>query len=392
VRAPSLGSRRTPLESREPIVAFAQIRALLVGAAILGLAILGFPYGGSATAVIAAAALPWSLFVLAVTRRSVNAGLNPLIALGDMAVLGLLVAVEPDMYALAHFMALFLVAAHAHCQGSGWSLAIGAMPPIVLIPVSFMADVPVDQGLLHAYEVVFAVACLSTAILVGALREAESSARVRARELSRRTIDTESDVRRRLAVAIHDGPIQELSSVELMLSSAEHALERGDTGKGRAALSEARSLTRANVSFLRDEIVDLGPHAFEELSFEQAIYDCIELWTRRYGIRVKPEIAAEPLPPEVAGPLFRITQEAVANVGKHAQASTVTVRLRCEQSRALLEVEDDGRGFGDVDPLGPIEPGHIGLASMRERAEMLGGELTIDSDGSGTRVSVRAPL
>jgi signal transduction histidine kinase len=391
VRAP-FSPQRTPLESREPIVAFAEIRALIAGAAILGLTILGFPYDGSATAVIAAAALPWSLFVLAVTRRSVNAGLNPLIALGDMAVLGLLVAVEPDMYALAHFMALFLVAAHAHCQGSGWSLAIGAMPPIVLIPVSVIADVPVHSGLLHAYEVVFTVACFSTTILVGALREAESSARVRARELSRRTIDTESDVRRRLAVAIHDGPIQELSSVELMLSSAEHALERGDTDKGRAALSEARSLTRANVSFLRDEIVDLGPHAFEELSFEQAIYDCIELWERRYGIRVRREITAEPLPPEVAGPLFRITQEAVANVGKHAQASTVTVRLRCEPSGALLEIEDDGRGFGDIDPLGPIEPGHIGLASMRERAEMLGGELAIDSGGNGTRVSVRAPL
>jgi signal transduction histidine kinase len=56
-----------------------------------------------------------------------------------------------------------------------------------------------------------------------------------------------------------------------------------------------------------------------------------------------------------------------------------------------LEVEDDGRGFGAVDPLGPVEPGHIGLASMRERAEMLGGELAIDSDGRGTCVRIRVP-
>ena len=373
-------------------MAFAQIRALLAVAAILGLAILGFPYGGSASAVIAAVALPWSLFVLVVTRRSTEAGLNPLIALGDMAVLGLLVAVEPDMYVLAHFMALFFVAAHAHCQGTGWSLAIGAMPPLVLIPVSVMADIPVREGLLHVYEVMFAVACLSTAVLVGALREAESSARLRARELSRRTIDTESDVRRRLAVAIHDGPIQELASAELMLSSAERALDRGDAEAGRAALSEARSIIRGNVSFLRDEIVELGPHAFEELSFEQAVLDCVELWERRYGLQVSTKIDPSPLPPELAGPLFRITQEAVTNAGKHARASNVTVRLRCENGSAKLEIEDDGRGFGDVDPLGPGEPGHIGLASIRERAEMLNGELVIDSDGNGTRVCVSAPL
>jgi signal transduction histidine kinase len=389
---PPFTPQRVPLESREPIVAFAVIRALTATAGICALAILGFPYGGSATAVVAAIALPWSLFVLAITHRSTDAGLNPLIALGDMAVLGILLGAEPDMYAPAHFIALFLVAAHAHSQGADWSLVVGLLPPVVLIPVTFSTDVPVDDGLLKVYEVVFATACLSAALVVGALRSAESSARLRARALSRRTIDTESGVRRRLAEAIHDGPIQELASVELMLASAEQALDHGDDPRARAALTEARFLTRANVNFLRDEIVELGPHAFEELSFEQAIADCVELWERRYGVSVKAEIAAGELRSEVAGPLFRITQEAVANAGKHAAASTVTVRLHAEAGTAVLEVEDDGRGFGDVDPLGPAEPGHIGLASMRERADMLNGELTIDGDSGGTRVRVRVPL
>ncbi len=382
---------RTPLEAREPIVGFAVIRAAITVAAIIALAILGFPYGGSATAVVAAAALPWSLFVLAVTRHSTEAGLNPLIALGDMAVLGLLIAVEPDMYAPTHFIALFLVAAHAHCQGSSWSLFVGALPPIVLIPVTLSSDVPIDDDLLHAYEVVFAAACLATAIVVGALREAESSARIRARALSRRTIDTESDVRRRLAQSIHDGPIQELTTVELMLASAEQAFDHGDSTAGRKAITDARALTRANVKALRDEIVELGPHAFEELGFEQAVADCIGLWERRYGVSVRTEIAADDLPPEVAGPLFRVTQEAVANAGRHAGASAIKIRLSHGGGIALLEVEDDGDGFGDVDPLGSGEPGHIGLASMRERAEMLGGELAVESDSSGTRVRVRVP-
>jgi len=390
VRLPAIPVR-TPLEAREPIVGFAVIRAAMTVAALIALAILGFPYGGSATAVVAGAALPWSLFVLAITRHSTEAGLNPLISLGDMAVLGLLIAVEPDMYAPAHFVALFLVAAHAHCQGSSWSLFVGALPPIVLIPVTLSSDVPIDDDLLHAYEVVFATACLATAIVVGALREAESSARIRARALSRRTIDTESDVRRRLAQSIHDGPLQELTTVELMLASAEQAFDHGDSTAGRKAITDARGLTRANVKALRDEIVELGPHAFEELGYEQAVADCLQLWERRYGVSVRTEIAADDLPPEVAGPLFRVTQEAVANAGKHAGASVITIRLSHGGGIALLEIEDDGDGFGDVDPLGSGEPGHIGLASMRERAEMLGGELAVESDSSGTRVRVRVP-
>jgi signal transduction histidine kinase len=177
-----------------------------------------------------------------------------------------------------------------------------------------------------------------------------------------------------------------------MLASAEQAFARGDDPQGHEALTEARSLTRANIGFLRDEILDLGPQAFEELSFGQAVADCVEIWERRFGVTVKTDIDADRLAPEIAGPLFRITQEALANAGKHAQASTVTVRLHCDEREAVLEVEDDGRGFQDRDPQVAAGPGHIGLASMRERAEMLGGELAIDSSDSGTLVRVRAPL
>ena len=387
-----LAPRRTPIESREPILAFAVIRALIVITALLALAILGFPYSGAVVAVLAAVGLPGSVGILVLSRRSPQAGLNPAIVLGDMALLGLLQGVEPDMYAATHFTALFLVGAHAHFQGAEWSLVVGLLPPLILIPVTLATDPPVHEGLLHAYEVVFATACLSAALVVGALRTAESSGRLRARALSRRSIDTESDVRRRIAESIHDGPIQELSSAEMMLASASAALERGNQLAARAALDEARALTRSNITFLRDEILELGPHAFEELTFDQAVADCIEAWERRHGVTVTAETDAENLAPEVAGPLFRITQEAVTNAGRHARASTVAVRLRCEGRRALLEIEDDGRGFGAVDPLGSAEPGHIGLASMRERAEMLGGDLAIDSGHGGTRVRVDVPI
>ncbi len=70
------------------------------------------------------------------------------------------------------------------------------------------------------------------------------------------------------------------------------------------------------------------------------------------GVTVQTQINSVELPPEVAGPLFRVTQEAVANAGKHAGASTITVRLLLRRRPRPLEIEDDGHGFGDVDPLG----------------------------------------
>src|SRR5688500_5753306 len=118
---PALTPPRTPLASRDPIVGFAVIRALLAAAALIALAILGFPFEGDLTAVIAAVVLPWALFVLAIPRHSTEAGLNPLIVLGDMTVLGIVIAVEPELYVPTQFTALVFVAGHAHCQGASLS-------------------------------------------------------------------------------------------------------------------------------------------------------------------------------------------------------------------------------------------------------------------------------
>ena len=355
---------RTPLASRDPVVGFAVIRALLSVAAVIALAIFGFPYEGNVTAVVAAVALPWAVFVLAVTRHSTDAGLNPLIVLGDMTMLGILIAVEPELVRARAVHRALLRGRGAHCQGASLSAFVGVLPPLVLIPVTFAADVPVETELLHVYEVIFAVACLSTAVVVGAMREAESSARIRARALSRRTIDTESSVRRRIRPGdprrADPGADQRRG---MMVASAEHALGRGDEAEARRALSEARSLTRANIGFLRDEVLDLGPLALEELSFEQAVLDCIRLWERRFPITVKTRVSTPTSwRPRSAGPLLRITQEAVANAGKHGEPSTITVRLHCE------ERERDSRGRGRRARLRRCRPARIrGARAHRSR-------------------------
>ena len=248
-------------------------------------------------------------------------------------------------------------------------------------------------GDLHAfYETVFVLSALATGVVVGSLRTAESASRLRARSLSRRTIQAEAEGRRRVAEALHDGPVQELIGLDMMLGSARKAAHDGRADDATRLLDEAREVTERNIRVLRDELVELGPYAFEELSFQTAIENCLPIWNRRYGVEVLVAIDPIELPSDVSGVLFGIAQEAVVNALRHAGAKTVSLSLRTVDSSLELRVTDDGEGFRDSDPLGAAEPGHLGLAMMRERAELLDGSLEIETSERGTRVLVLLPL
>jgi len=95
---------------------------------------------------------------------------------------------------------------------------------------------------------------------------------------------------------------------------------------------------------------------------------------------------------QVANDLFRITQEAVANACKHGNSDHVHVTLAADGQYIDLRVVDNGKGFGDVEPLGQHKPGHIGLAGMRERAELLSARLDVTSEPGRTEVYVRVPV
>ena len=166
----------------------------------------------------------------------------------------------------------------------------------------------------------------------------------------------------------------------------------GRRDEASALLDDARELAERNIRVLREEIVDLGPYAFEELGFDTAIENCIPVWRRRYGLEVMATIERIELPGDMAGDLFRIAQEAVVNAGRHSGAEAVSISLRTVDSQVELRVTDNGKGFGDADPFGLSPPGHLGIASMRERAELMNGSLDIESSDRGTRVLVRAPL
>jgi signal transduction histidine kinase len=195
-----------------------------------------------------------------------------------------------------------------------------------------------------------------------------------------------------VAEAIHDGPVQELIGLDMILGSAAKAAAEGRREEAAALLDDARELAERNIRALRDEIVDLGPYGFEELGFAIAIENCIPIWKRRYRFEVMATIERIELPPDMAGDLFRIAQEAVVNAGRHAGAEAVSISLRTVDSEVELRVTDNGHGFDQAQPFDSPGPGHLGLASMRERAELLDGTLDIESSERGTRVLIRVPL
>jgi signal transduction histidine kinase len=385
--------RRLPIESARPLVVFALGRVVIAVVALAAIAALGFPYGGRAAAMVGLVLLPWSLACLLLARSNPERALSPLVVVGDLIALLAFELVVPETLGVVRVTALFLIAAHAHFQGERRGLALALVGSIVLVAASAVRDdTPIDGDTLAFYEIVFVLSAVATGIVVGMLRTSESASRLRARAVSRRSIQAENEVRRRVAEAIHDGPVQELIGLAMMLSSASKAAAEGRRDDATTLLDEARMLTERNVVALRDEIVELGPYAFEELGFETAIENCLPVWERRYGFEVMLSIERVDLPSEMAGDLFRIAQEAVVNAGRHAEADTVSISLRSLDSQVELRITDNGAGFEGPNPLVATEAGHLGVASMRERAELLGGMLDIDTSELGTRVLVRAPL
>jgi signal transduction histidine kinase len=387
----SLG--RPPIESPEPVLRFAALRLLLAITALVALVATGTPFAGHLTAVVAGVALPWAIGNLLLAQRRPDLALAPFVPAGDLAVLTIAELVTPETYGVVRFLAIFLIAAHAQFQGQVRGLVIALANCVVLVPIAALRNAtPVNGDMLAFYETLFVVCAFATALTSSSIRTAETTGRLRARQVSRHMIETESEIRRRVAESIHDGPVQELVSLDMILSAIATATRRGDRDSANSMLEEARLITERNVQALRDEIVSLGPYAFRELAFETAIADCVPVWQRRYGLDVTLDFEPVSLSPEVSGPLFQIAQEAVTNAGRHADAQHVTVTLRRTQSGVELKVTDDGKGFGDLWPLTGESSGHIGLSSMRERAEMVNGSLIIDSGGRGTVVTVRLPL
>jgi signal transduction histidine kinase len=189
--------------------------------------------------------------------------------------------------------------------------------------------------------------------------------------------------RNRLARDLHDAVTQTLFSAGLIADVLPRLWDRSPD-EARRRLEELRELTRGALAEMRTLLVELRPAALDEVPLPDLLRQLGEATTGRVRVPVALEVEGEcRLPPDVKVVLYRIAQEALNNVGKHANAKQVLVRLRCEEGRAALLVRDDGQGF---DP-SEISPDHLGLGIMRERALAVGAELSVESRiGHGTKI------
>lgn len=200
----------------------------------------------------------------------------------------------------------------------------------------------------------------------------------------------QEEERRRIARELHDGLVPVLASLSIRLHTVGKRLER-EEHPAEGELRELAEQAQASSRDIRRLIHDLRPAALDELGLVPALRDHLAHCQREHGLAF--ELAAEVverLPTHVETALFRIVQEAVTNVLRHAQAQQVRVDLLRGAGHVRLEVADDGQGF---DPQTPRSGRHVGLWSMRERVEQLGGSFEVRSvTGQGTRVTAVVPL
>ncbi len=206
------------------------------------------------------------------------------------------------------------------------------------------------------------------------------------RETLRRVVEAQERERRRLAIELHDETGQSLAAVLMGLRRLEEA---SDPATVRATVEELRATVVNAVQELRALAVELRPKALDDFGLAPALERLIDTYSRRTGLTVESHLGGleSRLPEPVESALYRIAQEALTNIAKHAGASAVSVVTRRDGARLTMVVEDNGTGFEATAPADGL-----GLVSMRERAELLGGSLRVESSpDQGTTLVVEVP-
>lgn len=208
-----------------------------------------------------------------------------------------------------------------------------------------------------------------------------------ARDALRRVVAGQEVERRRLARELHDETGQALTSILLGLRAVDEADHRDEVAK---AVGDLRELVVATLQDVRRLAVQLRPKALDDFGLVPALERLVQTFSESSGINADLEarLGEERLPPEVETTLYRIVQEALTNVVKHAGATTVSILLVRRSGSVTAVIEDDGRGF---DP-GAVKADSLGLEGMRERAELHDGRLSIETSSGGTTLAVEVSL
>jgi signal transduction histidine kinase len=208
-----------------------------------------------------------------------------------------------------------------------------------------------------------------------------------ARDALRRVVDAQELERRRLARELHDETGQALTSILLGLKALEETLKSDES---RAAMAGLRELVVATLQDVRRLAVELRPSVLDDFGLEVALEHLTSSFAEQTGIAVDfgAALGERRLPGEVETALYRIVQESLTNVVKHARARRVSIALTRAEGSVTAVVEDDGQGF---DPGSP--DGGFGLVGMEERLALLGGHIRVESSpGAGTTIAADVPV
>jgi signal transduction histidine kinase len=323
-------------------------------------------------------------------RRRAGEGALMLAAVGGLSVIALS-GEQPLTYMV--FPAFIWAALRFGPQGATLAVAVGAVIAVLITSHeqgAFVELSPTDSALNLQLYITFAAltTCCLAAIVSERRRAALELAESQRREGERAALE-----RQRIARDLHDSVSQSLFSTTLHVRTAQRVLELEEldaTGPVGEELSEIGQLTRGALAEMRALIFELQPGALAEEGLVAAVTKQGSALSAREGLVIKVDGPDERLPlgSEVEEQLYRLSQEALANVVKHARASSATVRITARDDTVSIEVSDDGHGF---DPA-VVGREHFGLRSMRGRVADLGGRLQVTSTpGRGTVLRVEVP-
>ncbi|WP_344231788.1 sensor histidine kinase [Kribbella hippodromi] len=201
-----------------------------------------------------------------------------------------------------------------------------------------------------------------------------------------------ADERRRLAAEIHDTIAQGLTGIIAQLQVVSNT---SDPATIQDHVSRASDLARHSLGEARRSVQNLAPAGLSYDGLPEALRKTVEQWSERTGVPAEFTLTgtAQHLHGEFSATILRITQEALANVSKHAAATRVGVTLSFMDSEVTVDIRDDGKGFDPLTLPARSGTGGFGLEGMRARAERIAGSLTVEAEpGFGTAVSARVPL
>jgi len=216
------------------------------------------------------------------------------------------------------------------------------------------------------------------------------------RRLSGQLLRSQDEEQRRLARELHDSTAQSLAGLRLSLAVLEESVvEQHDAAldpRTTNALADAVAVTDRCLSEIRTISYLLHPPMLDELGLRSALVSYVKGFIQRSGIQVDLDVAPDfgRLPQDVETTLFRIVQEALTNIHRHSRSSTARIRIRHQANEVTMSVSDSGRGVGEA--LKEQNSPGVGIASMRERVQLLGGRVEIRSDQDGTTVGIFIPL